>query len=403
MAQIPRELTPYVSVRHFFGAELRWWRLAAGLSHDRLGAQVNYSGDLIGKVEKAERMPTAALAQACDEALGTDGALARLVGLVGLVEATTQQEPARRVAPASERPVCGWLLAGQAPTVKEASARGAGPVNRFEFLVSTFGVGAGSLVDSMAPAEASRLGQGDVVSWKRTLNRLYGLDAQYGGGGVYDLALQSIRQLRRVLYRASYGPSTGEALHTIAGELRRYAGWLAFDAGHQAEARYCWLEASHTARLVGDDRLFVATLKSLSRQATELGRPQEGLDLAQAALQAARPWATPRLRSHLLSLEASAYSRLGDKQATWHARNRASYLVYRAEVLVQQRNIEEAVSTAALAVEGAREVSSARIDARIGRVRTELARYSDQPRVAEFLDWSGQIMATKANRSTLTT
>ncbi|MGH8572827.1 MAG: helix-turn-helix domain-containing protein [Gammaproteobacteria bacterium] len=51
MAQTPRELTAYVSLRHFLGAELRQWRELAGLSHDRLGAQINYSGDLIGKVE----------------------------------------------------------------------------------------------------------------------------------------------------------------------------------------------------------------------------------------------------------------------------------------------------------------------------------------------------------------
>lgn len=333
-------------------------------------------------------------------------------------------------------------------------------MNRFEFLISTFGAGAGSLVGSAAPAEASRLGQDDVVSWQRTLSRLYELDAQYGGGGVYDLALQSLRQLRRVLHRASYGSSTGEALHVVLGELSSGAGWLAFDAGWQAEARYWWLEASHIARLVGDDRLFVDAASLLSRQATELGRPREAIDLTQAAQQAAKPWSTPRLRSHLLSLEALAHSRAGDQSATWDAlhqagallgsgphdddpswlnfwdeadfgccetraalslgqlplaerssrtalatvrpeysRNRVSYLTSRAEVLVKQRSIDEAVTTAAQAVEGASEVSSARIDARISRVRAELGRYSDQPKVAEFLVWSGQLLATKTNGS----
>ncbi|MGH3914322.1 MAG: helix-turn-helix domain-containing protein, partial [Pseudonocardiaceae bacterium] len=118
VGQIPRELTPYVSVRHFFGAELRRCRLGAGLSHDRLGALINYSGDLIGKVEKAERAPTAALAEACDELLSTGGWLGRLVSLI---EALAQQESAARTLEVSgpQRPVCGWLLAGQAPTVGE--------------------------------------------------------------------------------------------------------------------------------------------------------------------------------------------------------------------------------------------------------------------------------------------
>ncbi|MGH3929979.1 MAG: helix-turn-helix domain-containing protein, partial [Pseudonocardiaceae bacterium] len=249
MAQTPRVLTPYVSLRHFFGAELRQWREVAGLSHDRLGVLINFSGDLIGKVEKAERAPTAALAKACDEMLGTGGALARLVGLI---EADAQRKSAARSAEdnAPERPVCGWLLTRHAPTVRESSARGADPVNRFEFLVSTFGAGAGSLLGSPESAEAPRLGPEDVVSWQRRLARLYELEAEYGGGVVYELALRSLRQLRRRMRRASYSVSTGDALHTVAGDLTRHAGWLAFDAGLQAEARYWWLEASHTARLV---------------------------------------------------------------------------------------------------------------------------------------------------------
>ncbi|MGH3939918.1 MAG: helix-turn-helix domain-containing protein [Pseudonocardiaceae bacterium] len=460
MGQRPRELTPYVSLRHFFGAELRQWREVAGLSHDRLGARINYSGDLIGKVEKAERAPTAALATACDEVLGTGGALVRLFGLI---EAVDQEELATRAAAinAPEQPVCGWLLAGQALTVGESPAKGADPVNRFEFLTSTFGAGVGSLLGSAESGDVSRLGQDDVVRWRRNLSQLYELDHQYGSAGVYDLALRSLKKLRRVMHRASYGPSTGEELHTVLGELSMQAGWLAFDAGRQGEARYWWLEASHIARLVDDDRLFANALRFLSRQATELGLPREGIDLVQAAQQAVKPWGTPCLRSDLLSLEALAHSRAGDKSATWHAlhqadallgsgphdddpswvsswgdeaglaclemraalslrelplaercsrtalaavrpeypRSRVLYMAYRAEVLVEQRSIEEAVATAAQAVEGAIDVSSARIDTRIGRVRAELARYSDRPRVAEFLDWSGQVIAMKANGS----
>jgi hypothetical protein len=453
VGQTPRELTPYASLRHFFGAELRHWRLLAGLSHDRLGKQINFSGDLIGKVEKADRAPSAPLAEACDEALSTGGALARLVNLIEAVE----QEQAAEKTPVL--PGCGWLLAGRGPTVGGSSVRGEDPVDRFEFLVSTFGAGAGSLVGSAESADAPQLGSENVESWRHNLSRLYELDAQYGGAGVYELALLSVQQLRRVLHRASYGPSTGEALHVVLGEVSSGAGWFAFDAGRQAEARHWWLEASHIARLVGNDRLFVDAASLLSRQATELGWPQEAIDLVEAAQQVAKPWATPRLRSHLLSLEAFAHSRAGNEQATWHALHRAgklfgsgfhdddpswlyfwdeadlrccetraalslgqlplaerssrsalaavrpdyprncvSYLTYRVEVLVGQRNIEEAVFTAGQAVVGASEVSSARIDTRIAQVRKELARYANQPKVAEFLDWSGQIMATKANR-----
>lgn len=416
------------------------------MSHARLGERVNYSGALIAKVEKAQRTPTPALAQACDRVLGTGGVLSRLVELI---EAAEQEDGA---PVAAQWPGDVWLLAGHRPTVGGESARGVGPVNRFEFLVSALGAGAGSFFES-----ESRLGREDVTTWRRNLARLHELDAQYGGAGVYGLALQSLQQLRRVLRRTSYSTSVGEELHTVAGELTSLTGWLAFDAGWQAEARYWWLEASHTAQLNGDNRVSVTALRSLPRQASEVGRSGEAIELAQAAQQAAKAWGTPRLHSNLLTLEAFAHSQAGDERASWDAlqrsgallgrgshdddppwldfwdeadlacietraaqglghlslaerrsraalaavrpeysRNRASYLAQRAEVLAEQQNIEEAISTAAQAVEGASEVSSARIDARIGRVRAELSRYSDQPKVAEFLDWSGQIMTAKA-------
>ena len=82
MGQEPRDLSPHLSPRHFFGAELRHWRELHDLSQDHLGRLVHASGDTIGKIEKAQRWPPEGLAEACDEALATGGALARLWPLV---------------------------------------------------------------------------------------------------------------------------------------------------------------------------------------------------------------------------------------------------------------------------------------------------------------------------------
>jgi transcriptional regulator with XRE-family HTH domain len=78
MGQVPRELTPSRSARDLFGAELRYWRERAGLSQARLGKVVLHSGDLIARVEKAERWPSPGMAEACDAALGTGGVLGRM-------------------------------------------------------------------------------------------------------------------------------------------------------------------------------------------------------------------------------------------------------------------------------------------------------------------------------------
>jgi hypothetical protein len=69
-------------VAHFFGAELRYRRLSAGLSARRLAPQVLASPGLLDKVERAQHFPSADLAGRCDRELDADGALIRLHGLV---------------------------------------------------------------------------------------------------------------------------------------------------------------------------------------------------------------------------------------------------------------------------------------------------------------------------------
>ncbi|SCL26299.1 Helix-turn-helix domain-containing protein [Micromonospora nigra] len=79
MAQTPRQLTPHRSALHGFGAALRRWRECRGLSQRALGRLVHVSGDLVGKVEKAERWPSARFIESCESALEAGG---ELVGLL---------------------------------------------------------------------------------------------------------------------------------------------------------------------------------------------------------------------------------------------------------------------------------------------------------------------------------
>ncbi|BCJ76080.1 hypothetical protein CS0771_56240 [Catellatospora sp. IY07-71] len=77
-----RDLTPYASALHFFGAELRHHRQLAGLSLRRLGPQVFASPSQLRLVEAARRFPSMDLAGRCDSVLNTGGVLARLHPLV---------------------------------------------------------------------------------------------------------------------------------------------------------------------------------------------------------------------------------------------------------------------------------------------------------------------------------
>jgi transcriptional regulator with XRE-family HTH domain len=75
-----RDFDPAGSPLRVFGAELRYYRTKAGLSQDQLGSRVYCSGDLVGKVENGQRVPTRDFTAACDAVpeLDTRGALMRL-------------------------------------------------------------------------------------------------------------------------------------------------------------------------------------------------------------------------------------------------------------------------------------------------------------------------------------
>lgn len=69
MVPLTRELDPTAGPLDFFGAEVRRWRTAAGLSQEQLGQKVGYSGAQVGKVETGERAPSQDFAEGCDRAL----------------------------------------------------------------------------------------------------------------------------------------------------------------------------------------------------------------------------------------------------------------------------------------------------------------------------------------------
>ncbi|MBN1172927.1 MAG: helix-turn-helix transcriptional regulator [Micromonosporaceae bacterium] len=100
-----RALTPGRSVRHAFGAELRRWRLACGLTQQALADRVLYSAEIVSKVERAERWPSWKFAHRCDAALGAGGAL---ITQWPAVRAAQQASDRRRQQP----PASGLPLAG---------------------------------------------------------------------------------------------------------------------------------------------------------------------------------------------------------------------------------------------------------------------------------------------------
>jgi transcriptional regulator with XRE-family HTH domain len=104
-----RDLDPSASVPAFFGAELRRYRKAAGLTQEELGKLINYTGSLIGQIETTLKKPALAFAEMCDRVLDTGGFFARLWPLLSLYPARCVDLAALEASAVSIRsvePVC---------------------------------------------------------------------------------------------------------------------------------------------------------------------------------------------------------------------------------------------------------------------------------------------------------
>lgn len=128
------------------------------------------------------------------------------------------------------------------------------------------------------------------------LRRLYELDDHQGGATVYQVAEGMARRLQEALRRGSYVSSVGRELRSVAAATMEHAGWLAYDAGWQHNARQWWLETCHLADVAGVPDARVTALASMAQLASQTpGGGREAVELAGAARAAAGDQATPIL------------------------------------------------------------------------------------------------------------
>jgi tetratricopeptide (TPR) repeat protein len=105
---------------------------------------------------------------------------------------------------------------------------------------------------------------------------------------------------------------------------------MAFDTGQQEAAQRYYIQALRLARAAADVPLGGYVLASMSLQATYRGFGDEGVDLAQAALERNRGLATARTMSFFRLVEARAHARAGDAQAAGAALKAAESWLERA-------------------------------------------------------------------------
>ncbi|MFG2890558.1 MFS transporter [Streptomyces sp. Pv4-95] len=173
--------------------------------------------------------------------------------------------------------------------------------------------------DAAAAGDAGipqHVGHSDVTKLREAAEDARRWDSKYGGG---DWRSSMVPECLRVdaapLLLASYSDEVGRALFGATSELTRLAGWMAFDTGQQEAAQRYYIQALRLARAAADVPLGGYVLASMSLQATYRGFADEGVDLAQAALERNRGLATARTMSFFRLVEARAQAKAGEARA----------------------------------------------------------------------------------------
>ncbi|MFJ7267373.1 sporulation protein [Streptomyces sp. NPDC099050] len=313
-----------------------------------------------------------------------------------------------------------------------------------------------------APPDAGgpqRVGHSDVAKLREAAEDARRWDSKYGGG---DWRSSMVPECLRVdaapLLLGSYTDEVGRALFGATAELTRLAGWMAFDTGQQEAAQRYYIQALRLARAAADVPLGGYVLASMSLQATYRDFPDEGVDLAQAAVERNRGLATARTMSFFRLVEARAHAKAGDSVAagaalrasegwlerardgdadpTWlgfysydrfaadaaecysdlklprqvrrfteqalsrpteeYVRSHGLRLVVSAVAELESGNLDAACAAGTRAVEVAGRISSARTTEYVRDLLHRLEPYGHEPRVAELRERARPLLVTPA-------
>lgn len=176
-----------------------------------------------------------------------------------------------------------------------------------------------------------RVGHSDVQKLREAADEARRWDSKYGGG---DWRSSMVPECLRVdaapLLLGAYTDEVGRSLLGATAELTRLAGWMAFDTGQQEAAQRYYIQALRLARAAADVSLGGYVLASMSLQATYRGFADDGIDLAQAALERNRGLATARVMSFFHLVEARAHAKADDSASCGTALSHAEGWLERA-------------------------------------------------------------------------
>ncbi|MFE5594808.1 helix-turn-helix domain-containing protein [Streptomyces sp. NPDC056549] len=346
MGQKPKEFTPNASPQHYLGAEMRAWRNQRGLSLNKLRELIRFDPSYVARVERGEQAPSPDLVTAYDKAVGANGALVRIhaevISGVG-VDALSSGHVARSETDVAKgRSHVADVPGGQAVSEETGVYFPCHTSDGRIIFVSVprraflGGIGAAAVGIAGAPAAMASLKEPQVtVPDRNPLEHLEAVrrvlvdsDNLFGPHQLIPKAQQQINAIG-VLREGSHGVDRRRLLRAQT-QFAELCGWFHQDAGDLRAAQYWTDRALQWSHGAADPDMTVYILARKSQLAGDMRDPIDAVDVAEAALEMARPGT--RLAAIAATYAAHGYALQGERVAALRSFDHARELLHGQEV-----------------------------------------------------------------------
>jgi hypothetical protein len=262
------------------------------------------------------------IAAECDIKPDRVGTLARGTGTITTFEKIAQIADALRIPghllQLAPRP---WERPREYPAtparITAAQRDGDQNVLRRDFFKTT-AIGAGlvlGLPDLTQLDVGRRIGPDVPGQLRERAARLRRLDDILGGGDTYRVYLREYQDTKVLIRESSYTDATGKALLSVLAEQAQQAGWAAFDAGSQADARSLYQD-SHKAAVQAEDAPLAGNALAFLAYQSIGADPHSALVTATDSCRTAGPDAPAGVRALLYERLAWAHAVNGNAAET---------------------------------------------------------------------------------------
>jgi hypothetical protein len=167
-------------------------------------------------------------------------------------------------------------------------------------------------LESVTAGRTVHIGKSDVDTVRTMTDKVADILDQVGAGHARPMAAAFLVNTAGPYLRASGTEQVTRDMRAAVADFVYLTGWMAMYENQQGLGQKYYLRALELAGAAEDHVTYCRTLRGMSLQATHLGHGSKGLELADAAAEAA-PSAGPRLVAFLRGQQAAAAAMTGDR------------------------------------------------------------------------------------------